>query len=222
MKRLLPVITAWFLVVWSTGQAVTLTYELRNEDETSMLYIEVQSEGRGTVYRSRMENIEQYYRYEPTVRLMEWRYRNSNNDTEYRALRKGARIELEGRLNGEEVRTSLELGDQLWLQNSEFGFEEFIESDEKYMDFVFVKPDDVSLTRFRVRKMGIEKIPYQGEEVEALRLKANPPGILAALWHASYWYSLPDYMFIKYKAEGAPGLPQTEIELVGRSDNRER
>jgi hypothetical protein len=216
----------WLLLVFTillgsaslaNAQALTLTYELLNEGETFMLYIDVQSEGRDRVYRSKMESIEQYYRYSPENQLVEWRYRDSANSTEYRALRKGDLIQVEGLLQGEELKTSFELESRPWLQNSEFGFAEFIESDERQMDFVFVKPDDVSLTRFRVKKGGTVKIPYGGGEVEALQLKANPPGILAALWHAYYWYSLPDHEFIKYKAEGAPGLPQTEIELVGRS-----
>jgi hypothetical protein len=203
-----------------SAQAATLNFELRSGDETFMLYIEVESEGRDTVYRSQMEAIEQYYRYEPGVRLMEWRYRDGKNGTDYRAVRNGDLIELEGSLRGEEIRTSIELGDRLWLQNSEFGFDEFIESDDRQMYFVFVKPDDVSLTTFRIRKTGIVRIPYQGGEVEALELKATPRGLLAALWQAYYWYSMPDHVFIKYEADAAPGVPRTVIEFIGPSGER--
>lgn len=108
------------------------------------------------------------------------------------------------------------MGEQSWLQNSEFGLLDFIQSAQKQMDFVVIKPDDLSVNRLKVRKGPKEEIDFRGERVNTLMLNATPPGLLSILWQATNWYRIPDYLFLRYETKGAPGLPHTTIELDRR------
>jgi hypothetical protein len=197
--------------------AETLFYEVKNEETVSSLAIEIRKdEDGGHVYLSELGSVRQYYRYDENNTLTEWRFSDEDDETEFTALRKGGEIAVTGFRRGEPFSQTLSVGEQDWLQNSEFGLLEFIRSAKNQMDFVVIKPDDLSINRLKVRKGSREKISYRGERVSALRLKATPPGLLSILWQAEYWYMEPDYLFIRYEAKGAPGLPNTTIELDRR------
>jgi len=68
-----------------------------------------------------------------------------------------------------------------------------------------------------MRKEKTEEIVLGGKKIQTIRYKAQLHGLLALLWQAHYWYRLPDYAFILYKTEGAPGIPGSEIRLINES-----
>jgi hypothetical protein len=209
------------LLIFPAGLAFaeTLFYAVKDEETVSSLEIKIRKDDDGGhVYLSKLGSVQQYYRYDENNTLTEWRFSDKEDETEFTALSRGGEIAVTGFRRGEPFSQTLSVGEQAWLQNSEFGLLEFIRSAKNQMDFVVIKPDDLSVNRLKVRKGAREKINYRGERVSALRLKATPPGLLSVLWQAEYWYRVPDYLFIRYETKGAPGLPHTIIEL----DRRER
>jgi hypothetical protein len=113
------------------------------------------------------------------------------------------------------VNTSLEAGDRIWLQNSEFGLLDFLRANEKSKDFIVVAPEDLSIKKLRATRAAEEKIAWNGQQIRAVKLTARLRGFLSLFWQSTYWHRLPEMTFVRYKADGLPGVPAVDIRLVG-------
>ena len=60
---------------------------------------------------------------------------------------------MRGTLKGEPVARSIEIGEEPWFQNSEFGLLPFARSLLKTIDFFAVDPDGIKRVAFRARKV---------------------------------------------------------------------
>jgi hypothetical protein len=41
---------------------------------------------------------------------------------------------------------------------------------------------------------------------------------MSIFWKAVYWYRLPEMTFLRYSADGLPGVPKVDIRLVKEND----
>jgi hypothetical protein len=46
-------------------------------------------------------------------------------------------------------------------------------------------------------------------------MTARLRGFLSLFWQSTYWHRLPEMTFVRYKADGLPGVPAVDIRLVG-------
>jgi hypothetical protein len=194
--------------------SVDYVFEVKAGERSSRLVIREETRDGGRTYLSRTDGLEQFYRYDGENRLVEWRFSSQGQNTAFTATRTGAGVVVRGTLKGEPVERSIEIGEEPWFQNSEYGLLPFARSALKTIDFFAVDPEDIKRVNFRARKVQGETLEWRGRKVETLRIKAHLPGPLSLVWSATYWYALPDLTFIRYQASGGGGAPRTDIRLL--------
>jgi hypothetical protein len=77
-----------------------------------------------------------------------------------------------------------------------------------------IAPEDLSIKKLRVTREAEEEISWKEQNVQIVRLKARLTGFLSLFWQPTYWHRLPDLTFLRYKADGLPGVPEVDIQLV--------
>jgi hypothetical protein len=194
--------------------AVENVFEVRAGEKTSRLVIRENTQGGERTYTSKTGELEQFYRYDSLNRLMEWRFSNPGKNTVFTAIRERERVDIRGTVEGKPVEKRLEIGEEPWFQNSEFGLLPFARSPEKTTEFFVIDPDGLKKAVLKARKVSGEPLDWRGLRVDTVRIKAHLSGPLSLLWSATYWYALPECTFIRYEASGGGGAPRTEIRLL--------
>jgi hypothetical protein len=179
----------------SVSLACDWAYGVRSGDDASELCVTIEKNADGITYRSTYRDVKQLYHYDTENSLLRWEYADSGSQTSFNAIRSGGEIIVSGTSSGQPVNKSLAAGDEVWLQNSEFGLLEFLKTKEKTKEF-------------------IEEISWNGQKIRVVKLKARLRGFLSLFWQATYWHRLPEITFLRYKAEGLPGVPKADIQLV--------
>ncbi len=174
----------------------------------------IEKNANGITYRSTYRDVKQLYEYNADGAMMRWEYADSGVNTKFKAERKAGAIIIRGISKGQPVNKSLEAGDRVWLQNSEFGLLDFLKAKEKSKDFVVVAPEDLSIKKLRATRAAEEEITLKDKKIRAFKLTARLRGFLSLFWQSTYWYRLPELTFVRYKADGLPGVPEVDIQLV--------
>jgi hypothetical protein len=194
--------------------ACDLVYEVRQDDDISELCVTIEKNTRGTTYRSTFRDVKQLYHYNTENSLTRWEYAESGANTEFKADRNGDEILFRGISNGQPLNKSLIVGEEIWLQNSEFGLLEFLTSKQKFKEFIVVSPEDLSINKILANQAVTEEITWNDQKIEVVKLTARLRGFLSLFWQAIYWYRWPELTFLRYKADGLPGVPKVDILLV--------
>ena len=203
------------LLLFSTEiLACDLTYEVRSDDLVSELCVRIEKGANGTTYRTTYRNVKQLYYYRSDGAMMRWEYADSGENTDFKAERNGGKIIIRGTSKGQPVNKSLEAGDRIWLQNSEFGLLDFLRGKEKTRDFFVVAPEDLSIKKLRATRAAEEELSWNGQQIRAVKMTARLRGFLSLFWQSTYWHRLPEMTFVRYKADGLPGVPAVDIQLV--------
>ena len=213
----IPIIALLFLIS-TPSFACDLVYEVRRDDDVSELCVTIEKNTGGTTYRSTFRDVKQLYHYNTENSLTRWEYADSGADTDFKADRKADEILFRGISNGQPLNKSLAVGEEIWLQNSEFGLLEFLTSKEKSKEFIVVAPEDLSIKKIRTTQPVTEKIAWNNQNITVVKLTARLRGFLSLLWQTTYWYRLPEMTFLRYKADGLPGVPKVDILLVRKTD----
>jgi len=214
LKIVITLISAWLLFVIPGSRACDLVYEVRSDDEVSELCVSIEKNTDGITYRSSYRDVKQLYHYSADNSLMRWEYADSGEQTDFRASRREGEILIRGRSRGQTVNKSLSAGNQVWLQNSEFGLLEFLKTQEKSKEFIMIAPEDLSIKKFKVSRGAKQEIVWQDKKIRVIELTARLRGFLSLFWQATYWHRLPEMTFIRYKADGLPGVPKVDIRLI--------
>lgn len=215
LKSLITFISATLLFLSTGSLACDLVYEVRSDDLVSELCVGIEKNVNGITYRSTYRDVKQLYFYNSDGNMMRWEYSDSSQNSDFKAERNAGDIIIRGISKGQPVNTSLEAGDRIWLQNSEFGLLDFLRANEKSKDFIVVAPEDLSIKKLRATRAAEEKIAWNGQQIRAVKLTARLRGFLSLFWQSTYWHRLPEMTFVRYKADGLPGVPAVDIRLVG-------
>ena len=147
-----------------------------------------------------------------------WGYTGPNSTT--LAVRRGDTVAVSGRLGGDAVGGTVEMGDAPWIQSIERSLRAFV-LDGKPGDrrrFSVVQPDNLSARTLEARIMEDEEVVILGRPIAARRIRISLPGIGALFWRSHYWYRLSDGLFVQSKVtRGPPGTPETLVILTGDS-----
>jgi hypothetical protein len=219
LKRSITIVFQLLFLVNSTGFACDLVYDVHNHDDISGLCVTIEKNKDGTTYRSTYRDVRQLYHYDKDNLLTQWEYADKGADTDFKASRNADLITVRGTSNGQPLNTSLTVGDEIWLQNSEFGLLGFLNSKEKSKEFIVVSPEDLSINKVQAIRTASE-ITWNGQRIKIIELTARLRGFMSLFWKAVYWYRLPEMTFLRYKADGLPGVPEVDIRLVKEKDAR--
>ena len=215
MLKFVIMLVAVSLCFINTGiLACDLVYEVRSDDNVSELCVTIEKNVDGITYRSTYRDVKQLYHYNIDNSMMRWEYVDSGANTDISASRNGSEILIRGTSQGQSVNKSLTAGDQVWLQNSEFGLLDYLKSKEKNEEFIVIAPEDLSIKKFRATREADEEISWKDKKIRAVKLTARLRGLLSLFWQATYWHRLPELTFLRYKADGLPGVPKVDIQLV--------
>ena len=108
---------------------------------------------------------------------------------------------------GTEEHKELTMEDDLpWYQSFDIQFADFALSGEKKREFYMIRPDDLSLTTWQLKRQGVEKVETPAGTFDAVKVKVSLAGMLSMFWSAECWYRVSDGRFIKYEGPmGGPG-----------------
>ena len=218
LKFVITLFVATLLFVSTVGHACDLIYEVRSDDLESELCVTIEKNANGIIYRSTYRNVKQLYYYNADGAMMRWEYADSGENTDFKAERSAGDIIIRGISKGQPVNKSLEAGERVWLQNSEFGLLDFLKSKGKSKDFIVIAPEDLSVKKLRATRAAEEEITWNGQQIRAVKITARLRGFLSLFWQSTYWHRLPEMTFVRYKADGLPGVPAVDIQMVQESD----
>ena len=202
------------LIFCPLSLACDLAYDVRSADLVSELCVTIEKRAEGTTYRSIYRNVKQVYHYNIDGAMTGWEYADSQEDTHLKATRNAHEIMVRGTSRGKQVNKFLAAGSRVWLQNSEFGLLDFLRSKKETKDFIMIAPEDLTIKRFRATRAGEEDISWNDRKIRVVKSTARLRGVLSLFWQATYWHRFPDMTFLRYKADGMPGVPKVDIQLV--------
>lgn len=220
LKFAITLLAAALLFEGFGSLACDLVYEVRSGDEVSDLCVTIEKRAGGITYRSTYRDVKQLYDYNADGAMMRWEYADSSENTDFKAERKAGEIIIRGMSQGQPVNKSLKAGERVWLQNSEFGLLDFLKANEKSKDFIVIAPEDLSIKKLRATRGAEEEITLKDKKFNAVKMTARLRGFLSLFWQSTYWHRLPEMTFLRYKADGLPGVPAVDIQLVQESAMR--
>jgi hypothetical protein len=207
--------------------SMTRIYEERTGDQvtTHRFVIETTPPGYSIHLQSETgdEVIKQTFALDTNLAALSWTFDNPKEKTNVTATRKENKIFLQGTDRGKPITKTFKINDLPWNQSFNIGLERFALSSEKTMLFWAIGtkgPGNMKITKFKVKKRGIETIDLSGSQVEAVYLTISLTGILSMFWTGNYWYRQADGGFLRYKGKNGPGQPLSIMELVSASLKR--
>ena len=150
---------------------------------------------------------------DPECRTIKWHY--TEPGTDITAVRDDDVIRIEGTFNHKPFIKGFRIDENPWYQPLSFCLRCFVDSEERETVFWMIRPDTLSVTKFKIRKCRTEQLISQGGTTHALKLELGLTSLLKGLWHAHYWFREDDNLFIQYRGvHGLPGTPETVVRLV--------
>lgn len=129
--------------------------------------------------------------------------------------RTGDELTLSGTQNGKSLRKNFHLDGHPWLQSMSLSLGQFVLSGASEITFEIFRIDTMKLCTLKARKMETEELSLDGGSQLLTRVQVSATGILAKLWHCTYWFRSSDGQFIQYRGvNGPPGTPVTTIQLL--------
>lgn len=139
--------------------------------------------------------------------------------TDVRAERKAEILHVQGSFQGQPVDKQLRLGNKPWFQSVSYALGRMVALERDKASFLFLRSDKLELLAMRAELAGKKEVATtDGERVAAQRVRIKLDSLVAAFWEASYWFRLPDQVFLLYRGvNGPPGTDETVIELQAMS-----
>ena len=143
----------------------------------------------------------------------QWQYQHS--DTNIHVNRKENKLYMAGTKKGQKVNQVFQLDDSPWYQPLSYSLRNFLSSDRSSVVFWIIRADNLSVIKMKAVKDTIEEIQVGDRWFESQKIKVSPVGITGYLWCGTYWYRVPDGLFLKYiGTNGWPGTQKTIIEIL--------
>lgn len=135
------------------------------------------------------------------------------------------RVYFRGKINEDQVLVSNLIDHRLrsesfesyspfWYQPLGFSFFDFALSEDRSRKIFMVNPDDLKPVELTIRKKGMESIVINNREIEAIKAELRLNGLLAPLWHGTYWLCPQRGILLRYIGTFGPGTEKTHMELT--------
>ena len=225
MKLINRLIFVTMLIVPFLLNGMTLVYEEKTKDQLTTHRFDIETTPSGYSVNLQSETgdtvIKQTFAVDTHLAALNWAFENSKENTKVTASREGNKIFLKGQGKGKLIEKTFKINKLPWNQTFNIGLERFALSPERSMIFWSIGtrgPGNMKITRFKVKKKGIETITINGKEVEAVYITISLTGLLSIFWTGKYWYRKSDGVFLRYKGKSGPGTGVSIMELTSESD----
>ena len=143
--------------------------------------------------------------------------------TSWTASRQGAKLRVEGTVQGRAVSRTFAIDGHPWYESAERSLQSLALSGSlEPQQFWMVEPygGDAYLMSGRIERR--ERVTVDGSSVEAVRVIVRPAGLFSFIWSSTYWFSPTDGTFLRSESIRGilPLVPLTVIELM--EDRRAR
>lgn len=158
---------------------------------------------------------------DPALETLWWQYRSRSEATTVEVTGQEAAVSIRGVVAGEPVERQVALPQAVWIQSIERSLRTFVVGGAAgdRLRFAVVQPDTLSARTLEARIMGDEQITVEGRQMSARRVRISLPGIGAIIWRSTYWFRLPDGLFVQSRVtRGPPGTPETVVSLVAEGE----
>ncbi len=137
---------------------------------------------------------------------------------DYTVVRSGNTLVFGGIFGGKPVSKRIAIDQRPWYESFERSAHDLVTGGSRNaLVFWIVNPWDANAYLLQARSEGSEEVTVDGEQVDAVRVRAQPVGILRFFWSALYWFRPDDGQFERYEAvRGGPGTPETIVELMDK------
>jgi hypothetical protein len=213
------------LIVPFLLNGMTRVYEEKTKDQLTTHHFDIETTPTGYSIDLQSETgdtvIKQTFAVDTNLAARTWAFENSKENTKITASREGNKIFLKGQSRGKPIEKTFEINDLPWNQTFNIGLERFALSPEKSMVFWSIGtkgPGNMKITRFKVKKKGIETITINGKQVEAVYITISLTGLLSIFWTGKYWYRKSDGVFLRYKGKSGPGTGISIMELTSETN----
>lgn len=213
------------LIVPVLLNGMTRVYEQKTQDQLTTHRFDIETTPTGYSVNLQSETgdtvIKQAFAVDTNLATRTWAFENSKENTKITASRDGNKIFLKGQTKGKPIEKTFKINELSWNQTFNIGLERFALSPEKSMIFWSIGtkgPGNMKITRFKVKKKGIETITIRGKEVEAVYITISLTGLLSIFWTGKYWYRKSDGVFLRYKGKSGPGTGVSIMELASESN----
>jgi hypothetical protein len=221
MKISNRLIFAALLIVPFLLNGVTRVYEEKTQDQLTTHRFDIQRTPTGYSVNLQSETgdniIKQTFTVDAHLATLNWVFENPEENTKVTASREGNKIFLRGQSRRKPIEKTFKINELSWNQTFNIGLERFVLSPEKSMIFWAIGtrgPGNMKITRFKVKKKGIETITINGKQVEAVYITISLTGLLSIFWTGHYWYRKSDGVFLRYKGKSGPGTGDSIMELT--------
>ncbi len=213
------------LIVPFLLNGMTRIYEEKTQDQLTTHRFDIETTPTGCTVNLQSETgdtvIKQTFAVDTNLAARTWAFENSKENTKITASREGNKIFLKGQTRGKPIEKTFNINELSWNQTFNIGLERFALSPERSMIFWSIGtkgPGNMKITRFKVKKKGIETIKINDKEVEAVYITISLTGLLSIFWTGKYWYRKSDGVFLRYKGKSGPGTGVSIMELTSESN----
>ncbi len=213
------------LIVPFLLNGMTRIYEEKTQDQLTTHRFDIETTPSGYSVNLQSETgdtvIKQTFAVDTNLAARTWAFENSKENTKITASREGNKIFLKGQTRGKPIEKTFNINELSWNQTFNIGLERFALSPERSMIFWSIGtkgPGNMKITRFKVKKKGIETIKINDKEVEAVYITISLTGLLSIFWTGKYWYRKSDGVFLRYKGKSGPGTGVSIMELTSESN----
>lgn len=138
-------------------------------------------------------------------------------DTDVWARREGDSLLFSGRFGGKPMERRQQLDGRPWCQPLSYSLQRMVVRRQARTSFWTIRPDTLEVLSLQAKMAGSEqlKTAAEGGATLAEKVTIRLEGLLAAMWHADYWFRQGDGLFLQYRStHGPPGTPETRIALI--------
>jgi len=97
------------------------------------------------------------------------------------------------------------LKNDIWVQDFNFGFNNFLKSTKRKFEFVLINPNDFTLNEMVAVKEGKNLLKINTREIKTQKIKVTLRGFKSMFWKAEIWYDIVDQKLVKYISNEGPG-----------------
>jgi hypothetical protein len=147
-------------------------------------------------------------------RTLSWQF-HQEPGTDIEIVRTGNQLRFAGTLHDKHINRTESIDDRPWYQPLSFSLRSFLDSPQNRISFWTVRSDNLELVAMQAEKRGTEEVMVSGRNIQARKIRIRREGLLASLWHATFWFRENDHLFVRYQAvHGPPGTSETVVQLA--------
>jgi hypothetical protein len=215
-----------YVVVWLLVAGNSLTLHAANPSEEIHCYKEVTGEsvktvhwrlenGDGATLRCTSPGEHHTTTVGPDYDTLHWQVQAGDGRTDFIARRQGNTIKIIGRFRGQAINKTLRIDGAPWYQATSLSLRQLATSDETHQVFWTIRYNTLKAHKVKASKQGVESDASTDGPKALMHIQLSLTGLLSPFWRSDYWFSLPEFVFYRFKGpSGPPGSPMTVITRV--------